>query len=146
MSEGLEVLDALNEVITDKAGRPLQNVRVRHSVVLDDPFPDPPQLADHVPERSPEPVFAAARTPCPRWRHGTISFSLPLCHLQNSIPSRQGLTYYWLCCLSQCCSHQATPFPCRGYSASTAAVREELHAGFHGGGHHDGPLSCSPSH
>ena len=63
VSEGLEVLDALNEVITDAAGRPLQNVRVRHTIVLDDPFPDPPQLADHLPEHSPEPVFAAVRAP-----------------------------------------------------------------------------------
>ena len=59
VSEGLEVLDAINEAIVDDKGRPLQNIRIRHTIVLEDPFPDPPQLADHIPEASPEPVFAA---------------------------------------------------------------------------------------
>jgi hypothetical protein len=34
-----------------------QNIRIRHTVVLDDPFDDPPQLAEHIPEQSPEPVL-----------------------------------------------------------------------------------------
>ncbi|KAK9908808.1 hypothetical protein WJX75_003169 [Coccomyxa subellipsoidea] len=58
VSEGLEVLDAINEAICDDKGRPLQNIRIRHTILLDDPFPDPPQLADHIPEGSPEPVHA----------------------------------------------------------------------------------------
>ena len=36
---------------------PPQNIRIRHTVVLDDPFDDPPQLAEHIPEQSPEPVL-----------------------------------------------------------------------------------------
>ncbi len=70
VSEGLEVLDAINEAICDNNGRPLQNIRIRHTIILDDPFPDPAPLLDHIPESSPEPVFAAVRTPplCPPHR------------------------------------------------------------------------------
>ena len=57
------MLDAINEAICDSNGRPLQNIRIRHTIVLDDPFPDPAPLLDHIPENSPEPVFAAVRTP-----------------------------------------------------------------------------------
>jgi hypothetical protein len=34
VSEGLEVLDALNEIITDKAGRPLQNSEFLNTPVI----------------------------------------------------------------------------------------------------------------
>lgn len=42
--EGLDTLDKLNEVFTDQDGRPFKDVRIRHVVVLDDPFPDPEGL------------------------------------------------------------------------------------------------------
>ncbi|KAG1752489.1 cyclophilin-like domain-containing protein [Suillus paluster] len=42
--EGLETLDKLNDVFTDQDGRPFKDVRIRHVVILDDPFPDPPGL------------------------------------------------------------------------------------------------------
>ncbi|KAG1906901.1 cyclophilin-like domain-containing protein [Suillus fuscotomentosus] len=42
--EGLETLDKLNDVFTDQDGRPFKDVRIRHVVILDDPFPDPPSL------------------------------------------------------------------------------------------------------
>ena len=58
VSEGLEVLQAINEAFLDDKGRPLQNIRIRHTIVLEDPFQDPPQLQEHVPESSPPPVFA----------------------------------------------------------------------------------------
>jgi hypothetical protein len=29
---------------------PTQNIRIRHTLVLDDPFDDPPQLEEHIPE------------------------------------------------------------------------------------------------
>jgi peptidyl-prolyl cis-trans isomerase-like 4 len=61
VSEGLDVLMAINESFVDESNRPLQNVRIRHTIVLDDPFPDPPQLQEHIPEASPPPVFAEAR-------------------------------------------------------------------------------------
>ncbi|KZP00319.1 cyclophilin-like protein [Calocera viscosa TUFC12733] len=49
--EGLETLDKLNEAYVDQDGRPLKDVRIRHVIVLDDPFPDPPGL--NVPPSSP---------------------------------------------------------------------------------------------
>lgn len=58
VTEGWDVLQAINEAFVDDNFRPVQNIRVRHTVILDDPFPDPPQLDDHVPDSSPPPVFA----------------------------------------------------------------------------------------
>ena len=40
--EGLDVLTKINEAYTDDKGRPYRNVRIKHVVVLEDPFPDPP--------------------------------------------------------------------------------------------------------
>ncbi|KAG6886577.1 hypothetical protein C0992_003298 [Termitomyces sp. T32_za158] len=42
--EGFETLDKINEVYTDQDGRPFKDIRIRHVVILDDPFPDPPDL------------------------------------------------------------------------------------------------------
>ncbi|KAG6919769.1 hypothetical protein DXG01_001608 [Tephrocybe rancida] len=42
--EGFETLDKLNDVFTDQDGRPFKDIRIRHVVILDDPFPDPPGL------------------------------------------------------------------------------------------------------
>ena len=53
VSEGLDVLDAINEAYCDDAGRPWQNIRVKHTIVLDDPFDDPPGLDTLVPDASP---------------------------------------------------------------------------------------------
>ncbi|CAE6412914.1 unnamed protein product [Rhizoctonia solani] len=54
--EGLETLDQLNEVFTDQDGRPMKDVRIRHVVILDDPFPDPLGLfvPDEVPTKAPD--------------------------------------------------------------------------------------------
>ncbi|QRV87929.1 peptidyl-prolyl cis-trans isomerase, cyclophilin-type protein [Ceratobasidium sp. AG-Ba] len=54
--EGLETLEQLNEVFTDQEGRPMKDVRIRHVVVLDDPFPDPPGLVvpDEEPTKAPD--------------------------------------------------------------------------------------------
>ncbi|KAK2460022.1 hypothetical protein APHAL10511_007945 [Amanita phalloides] len=49
--EGLEMLDKLNEVFVDKDSRPFKDVRIRHVIILDDPFPDPEGLV--VPESAP---------------------------------------------------------------------------------------------
>ncbi|KAJ7184083.1 cyclophilin-like domain-containing protein [Mycena filopes] len=51
--EGLDTLDKLNDVFTDKDGRPFKDVRIRHVVVLDDPFPDTPALKSIRPPSSP---------------------------------------------------------------------------------------------
>jgi len=49
--EGLDTLDKLSEVYTDQQGRPLKDVRIRHVIILDDPFPDPDNLV--IPPASP---------------------------------------------------------------------------------------------
>ncbi|THU99117.1 cyclophilin-like protein [Dendrothele bispora CBS 962.96] len=51
--EGLDTLDKLNDVFVDESGRPLKDVRIRHVVVLEDPFPDPPSLLALIPSSPP---------------------------------------------------------------------------------------------
>ena len=53
VADGLDVLDKFDEVIVDEGHRPFQDVRVTHTVVLDDPFDDPNGL--EVPPASPVP-------------------------------------------------------------------------------------------
>eukprot|EP00268_Persea_americana_P024619 TRINITY_DN24052_c0_g2_i1.p1 TRINITY_DN24052_c0_g2~~TRINITY_DN24052_c0_g2_i1.p1 ORF type:complete len:620 (+),score=140.34 TRINITY_DN24052_c0_g2_i1:137-1996(+) len=54
LAEGLDTLMRINEAYVDDKGRPYKNIRIKHTYILDDPFDDPPQLAELVPERSPE--------------------------------------------------------------------------------------------
>ena len=62
VSEGMDVLEAINDVPVDATARPLQNIRIRHTVVLDDPFPDPPTLENHIPPASPPPPICRGRS------------------------------------------------------------------------------------
>ncbi|OCF41020.1 peptidyl-prolyl cis-trans isomerase-like 4 [Kwoniella heveanensis CBS 569] len=48
--EGLETLDKINEAFLDQEGRPLQDIRIRHVEVLEDPFPDPDDFPVEVPD------------------------------------------------------------------------------------------------
>ncbi|KAJ3345698.1 hypothetical protein HDU83_003844 [Entophlyctis luteolus] len=68
--EGDAVLDSLNELLVDtdmsvnppNTHRPFRDIRINHTIILDDPFPDPQELK--VPSRSPSPppeMIAAAR-------------------------------------------------------------------------------------
>lgn len=54
VSEGLEVLAKINEAFVDDNHRPLVNIRIKHTHILDDPFDDPAQLASLIPDASPE--------------------------------------------------------------------------------------------
>ncbi|NXR94538.1 PPIL4 protein, partial [Hypocryptadius cinnamomeus] len=54
VTEGMDVLKTINETFVDKDFIPYQDIRINHTVVLDDPFDDPPGLC--VPDRSPEPT------------------------------------------------------------------------------------------
>ncbi|RKP35064.1 putative peptidyl-prolyl cis-trans isomerase-like 4, partial [Dimargaris cristalligena] len=54
VAEGLDVLQAINEAHCDGNHVPYRDIRIRHTIVLDDPFPDPPGLI--VPDRSPLPT------------------------------------------------------------------------------------------
>ena len=51
--EGYDTLQKINDSFVDDKGRPLRDIRIRHTVVLDDPFPDPPGLIE--PSSSPVP-------------------------------------------------------------------------------------------
>lgn len=54
VAEGLDTLMRINEAYIDDKGRPYKNIRIKHTYILDDPFDDPPLLAELIPERSPE--------------------------------------------------------------------------------------------
>ena len=59
--EGWDVLEAINDMPCDNDGRPLQNVRIRHTIVLDDPTPALPKLEELYAaaiEASPEPQLS----------------------------------------------------------------------------------------
>ncbi|KAL1921695.1 uncharacterized protein VTP21DRAFT_10337 [Calcarisporiella thermophila] len=54
VAEGLETLDKINATLCDDDGRPFRDLRIKHTVILDDPFPDPPGLV--IPDASPLPT------------------------------------------------------------------------------------------
>ena len=58
--EGFDILEKVNDSFIDDRGRPLKDIRIRHTVVLDDPFPDPPGLLE--PADSPLPSKAQLAT------------------------------------------------------------------------------------
>lgn len=58
--EGFDVLEKINESFIDDRGRPLKDIRIRHTVVLDDPFDDPAGLVE--PPESPLPSKAQLAT------------------------------------------------------------------------------------
>ena len=49
VAEGHDILLKFNEAYCDKEGRPFQDIRVYHTVILEDPFPDPEGILIHVP-------------------------------------------------------------------------------------------------
>nr|XP_025036456.1 peptidyl-prolyl cis-trans isomerase-like 4 [Pelodiscus sinensis] len=54
VTEGMDVLKKINETFVDKEFVPYQDIRINHTVILDDPFDDPPGLI--IPDSSPEPT------------------------------------------------------------------------------------------
>ncbi|XP_020270219.1 peptidyl-prolyl cis-trans isomerase CYP59 [Asparagus officinalis] len=52
--EGLDTLAKINESLVDDKGRPFKDIRIKHTYILDDPFEDPPQLSEYIPDKSPE--------------------------------------------------------------------------------------------
>ncbi|CAB1413830.1 unnamed protein product [Pleuronectes platessa] len=54
VTEGFDVLTKINETFVDKDFVPFQDIRINHTVILEDPFDDPADLP--VPDRSPEPT------------------------------------------------------------------------------------------
>ena len=58
--EGFDTLQKISDSFVDSKGRPLQDIRIRHTLVLDDPFDDPPGLVE--PPESPVPSKAQLAT------------------------------------------------------------------------------------
>lgn len=54
--EGLDIINKLNQTLTDEKHRPYQDIRISHTVVLDDPYPDPKEM--QFPGESPKPTQA----------------------------------------------------------------------------------------
>lgn len=55
--EGMDVVMKINNTVLDEHSRPLKNIRILHTVIIDDPFDDPPMLPE-MPSPQPD-VFAA---------------------------------------------------------------------------------------
>ncbi|KIK64950.1 hypothetical protein GYMLUDRAFT_56455 [Collybiopsis luxurians FD-317 M1] len=51
--EGLDTLDKINDTFVARDFRPMKDIRIRHVVILDDPFPDPPGLSEITPSAPP---------------------------------------------------------------------------------------------
>ncbi|PBP16051.1 RNA binding protein [Diplocarpon rosae] len=58
--EGFDALEKINEAFCDEKGRPLVDIRIKHTVILDDPYEDPPGLLE--PPESPLPSKAQLAT------------------------------------------------------------------------------------
>ncbi|KAF4468301.1 Peptidyl-prolyl cis-trans isomerase-like 4 [Fusarium albosuccineum] len=58
--EGFDALEKVNEAIVDEKGYPLIDIRIKHTVILDDPYPDPPGLRE--PSSSPPPTDQQLKT------------------------------------------------------------------------------------
>lgn len=54
VTEGFDIVEKINEAICDEDSRPYQDIRITHTVILDDPFDDPKGLDP--PSRSPSPT------------------------------------------------------------------------------------------
>lgn len=53
VAEGMDIVMKINDAYCDKQGRPYKDIRILHTLILEDPFDDPAGLV--VPDKSPEP-------------------------------------------------------------------------------------------
>lgn len=58
--EGFDALEKINDSFCDEKGRPLVDIRIKHTVILDDPYDDPKDLVE--PPESPLPSKAQLAT------------------------------------------------------------------------------------
>ncbi|OWP03673.1 hypothetical protein B2J93_2185 [Marssonina coronariae] len=58
--EGFDALEKINQAFCDEKGRPLVDIRIKHTVILDDPYEDPAGLVE--PPESPLPSKAQLAT------------------------------------------------------------------------------------
>lgn len=56
MVEGLDTLEKINLAYVGDNNRPIQNIRIKHTMVIDDgPHADEQDIAQFIPSRSPSP-------------------------------------------------------------------------------------------
>jgi peptidyl-prolyl cis-trans isomerase-like 4 len=60
VAEGFDTLEKIDEAYCDEKGRPYRDIRIKHAIVLEDPYPDPPGL--QIPPQSPVPSKAQLAT------------------------------------------------------------------------------------
>jgi peptidyl-prolyl cis-trans isomerase-like 4 len=60
VAEGFDTLEKIDDTYCDENGRPYRDIRIKHAIVLEDPFPDPPGL--QIPPQSPVPSKAQLAT------------------------------------------------------------------------------------
>lgn len=60
VSEGMDILMKINETYCDAHHQPYKDIRIYHTIILDDPFDDPPGL--QIPDRSPLPTKEQLKT------------------------------------------------------------------------------------
>ena len=60
VAEGFDTLEKINNAYCDDKGRPYRDIRIKHTIVLEDPFPDPSGLVE--PPESPVPTKAQLAT------------------------------------------------------------------------------------
>ena len=58
--EGFDALEKINDSFCDDKGRPLVDIRIKHTIILDDPYDDPTGLVE--PPESPVPTKAQLAT------------------------------------------------------------------------------------
>ena len=58
--EGFDTLEKINNAFCDGEGKPLKDIRIRHTIILEDPFDDPDGLRE--PSQSPVPSSAQLAT------------------------------------------------------------------------------------
>lgn len=60
LAEGFDALKKINDAFCDDDGRPLKDIRILHTAILEDPYPDPAGLVE--PDKSPLPSAAQLAT------------------------------------------------------------------------------------
>lgn len=56
VEEGFEVLDKINRSIVNENNQPLLKIRIKHTVIIDDPFPDDSHIQKLIPISSPKEI------------------------------------------------------------------------------------------
>jgi peptidyl-prolyl cis-trans isomerase-like 4 len=60
VAEGFDTLEKISDAYCDENGRPYRDIRIKHTIVLEDPYPDPAGLVE--PSGSPVPTKAQLAT------------------------------------------------------------------------------------